>query len=259
MKAEFFDFSFGFALTHELVGRYGRLARAAPEFPSLFDEGRGKGYDVNLGFRGFFLFLQFKLADLMFRRSAKQWPWFRRPYFRFALMPLRHSQQHSMLLDCELGSPHHFVYYAAPALHSSEDFNAAFLTGAAVSRTAFVRPSSIGYLPDRGEHHVVFDLLGRHFYMCSEPSFVEGAAFGDGFVEELYGRAQTLQPQVIDEEAFAALANKLKLIVAERRNLPLDLMERLESLPPVERAVYMGRTFLDSELLVLHSEEDGVY
>jgi hypothetical protein len=65
MISEFTEFSYGFAITHELVLQNSGSVFAAPEFPSLIREGQvGGGYDVRLDF-GNWLFLQFKLSEYM--------------------------------------------------------------------------------------------------------------------------------------------------------------------------------------------------
>jgi hypothetical protein len=98
MKAHFSEFSYGYALTHELVNRFSTFVCAAPVFPSLVEEGRsGGGYDVQLDLRGhsrgYLLFLQFKLSEFMVRSKASQWEDFGGPYFRFQqeslALPLR--------------------------------------------------------------------------------------------------------------------------------------------------------------------------
>jgi len=71
MVPEISEFSYGFALTNELVG-WGSL-NSAPIFPSLIEEGKaGGGYDVYLDRSGFPLYLQFKRAECMFRKNARQ-------------------------------------------------------------------------------------------------------------------------------------------------------------------------------------------
>ena len=48
MEPEFSEFSYGYALTDELIHWNGTKLKAAPVFPSLYDEGAGKGYDLKL-------------------------------------------------------------------------------------------------------------------------------------------------------------------------------------------------------------------
>src|SRR4051794_37173385 len=68
---EISEFSYGFALTNELVGW--TALKAAPMFPSLIEEGKkGGGYDVKLDAPGKPLYLQFKRAHCMTRRSARE-------------------------------------------------------------------------------------------------------------------------------------------------------------------------------------------
>jgi len=65
------EFSYGFALTRELVSRLGLAAWGAPEFPTQNEEGKSGGYDVKLP--GLVpIFIQFKVSD----RSATitSWP-----------------------------------------------------------------------------------------------------------------------------------------------------------------------------------------
>ncbi len=70
MKPEMSEFSYGYALTDELIHWHGTSLTAAPIFPSLYQEGKsGGGYDVMLQRSGIPLFLQFKLADQMVRNG----------------------------------------------------------------------------------------------------------------------------------------------------------------------------------------------
>lgn len=105
MESGFSEFTYGFAVTHELVTRwFGRSA--VPVFPSLIAEGRpGGGYDVFLKKPGYPLFLQFKLSEFMSRRQSSEWRLFNSPYYRFWLRAPRHSDQHALLLLSLLKSP----------------------------------------------------------------------------------------------------------------------------------------------------------
>jgi hypothetical protein len=65
------EFSYGFALTNEIVA-WSPL-KFAPIFPSLIEEGKkGGGYDVMLDMPGVPLYLQFKRGYRMTRRTAKE-------------------------------------------------------------------------------------------------------------------------------------------------------------------------------------------
>lgn len=109
------EFSYGFALTNELVG-WASLS-AAPIFPSLIEEGKkGGGYDVKLDQPGAPLYLQFKRADCMLRASAYEIKHHRlplsTPFYRFPITPRNKSFQHTSLVELDDGT--NLVFYAAP-------------------------------------------------------------------------------------------------------------------------------------------------
>jgi hypothetical protein len=60
------EFSYGYALTEEIVSYHRHKMKVAPVFPSLYKEGKdGYGYDVSIDVLGIPIFLQFKLSDYM--------------------------------------------------------------------------------------------------------------------------------------------------------------------------------------------------
>ena len=71
MKPSFSEFSYGYAVTEDIVRSTGPL-KAAPLFPSLRSEGTQGGFDVKLGLTGSPLFLQFKLSDCMVGKAAHE-------------------------------------------------------------------------------------------------------------------------------------------------------------------------------------------
>jgi hypothetical protein len=107
---EISEFSYGFALTNELVG-WAPL-RAAPIFPNLVEEGRiGGGYDVRLDMPGVPMFLQFKRSDCMTTRNAKEiqnGANLSTPFYRFRLMDGATSDQHRLLLRLPDREIHHY-------------------------------------------------------------------------------------------------------------------------------------------------------
>src|SRR6186713_1069927 len=102
MRPSISEFSYGFAITSELVRAPGGVT-AAPVFPSLVVEGRSGGWDVRLDRPGVPLFLQFKLCDCMTRRTCREarTAGFSVPCYRMHLRSARVSRQHEMLLDLE--------------------------------------------------------------------------------------------------------------------------------------------------------------
>jgi len=167
MRPDLSEFSYGFALTQELIGTLPAGLSAAPVFPSLIDEGReGGGYDLLLDYQGVLLFLQFKLSHEMTRATAKEWGKFGQPYFRMHLRSRRYSKQHELLLGLENGQ--NLVLYSAPAFRRREAFDDAYFKNEVAQRSVFVRPSAIGPLTDDDEHYVAFRLQGDA-YFCSQP------------------------------------------------------------------------------------------
>jgi hypothetical protein len=197
---EISEFSYGFALTHELVGLIGRL-RVAPIFPSLIEEGRaGGGYDVKLDAPGFPLFMQFKRSDCMVRSTASEIVRgldLKIPFYRMKITERQRSAQHELLLQLDDGI--NDVFYAAPRFHSPDGLNTAWSTGSVTHRSIFVRPRDIGVLDDE-QHHVAFD--ESHCYLCSDPKPVTGFSGSDLeeiLFQRLTGDQRTLRGGVISE------------------------------------------------------------
>jgi len=151
MKSLISEFSYGFALTNEIVGW--QQLDTAPIFPSLIQEGQaGGGYDLHLDYPGLPVFLQFKRSDCMKGGNAREYQLIqnlRRPYHRFEITDASTSEQHRMLIDLEDNT--NIVLYAAPRFHTPEQFNQAWQHQTVSSRSIFVSPNEIGNLPN-GRH-----------------------------------------------------------------------------------------------------------
>lgn len=168
MIPEISEFSYGFALTNELVGW--TALNAAPVVPSLIEEGKkGGGYDVKLDLPGVPLYLQFKRADCLLRSNAKEITNYglplQIPFFRFPITQKSKSFQHTSLVELDKGS--NLVYYAAPRFHLVSENNDAWKASDVAARSIFVAPSAIGLIHDSDPHHVSYD--PNHAYFCSEP------------------------------------------------------------------------------------------
>lgn len=168
MTPDISEFSYGFALTNELVG-WASLS-AAPIFPSLIEEGKkGGGYDVKLDQAGAPLYLQFKRADCMMRASANEiknhgLP-LSTPFYRFPITPRNKSFQHTSLVELDDGS--NLVFYAAPRFHTINEINRAWQNADVSARSIFVAPSAIGLIHDNEKHAVSYD--NSRTFFCSEP------------------------------------------------------------------------------------------
>jgi len=237
MISEFTEFSYGFAVTHELILQNSGNVVAAPEFPSLIREGQsGGGYDVRLNF-GTFLFLQFKLSEFMYGRRARYRSLIGLPYYRFWLSPRWQSQQHRMLVD--IGNVGQQVYYAAPIFHLQTDFNTEFQGNTVVNRSAFVNPAEIGYLADDDDHCVVFNNVEAHF--CSEPRQLR-LHTGTSLKEFLATQMQVLKPTSTLE-----VASTLNRIISSADNRVPRFLE--QSVPQaLEYISFVAHVFLHSEV-----------
>lgn len=176
MIPEISEFSYGFALTNEVVG-WTELS-SAPIFPSLLEEGKvGGGYDVKLDRPGAPLYLQFKRSECMARRSAREYRAVRDqgghlnvPFYRFPITEANKSDQHELLLALDT-APNH-VFYAAPRFHRLGEINDAWHSSSVASRSIFISPNVIGSLDDE-RHTVAFDR--SRSWLCSEPQPIEAS------------------------------------------------------------------------------------
>ena len=183
MKTEFSEFTYGFSLVNELAKTL--PCTAVPIFPSLLEEGKeGGGYDVKflLSKKGKILNLQFKLSDWMKTRSAREYKIpghsLSLPYYRFEITSEQISEQHSLLLSLEEKQP--LTFYAAPAFYLKDEINTYWSSDLVTRNSVFVKPSSIGGLPDLNPHRVCFDtasIANKQAYFFSEPQEVEVLTF----------------------------------------------------------------------------------
>jgi hypothetical protein len=219
MRSLISEFSYGFALTHELVSALGSLS-AAPVFPSLIEEGRaGGGYDVKLEAPGVPLFLQFKRSDCLSRRSAREIRGgapLTTPYYRIEITAKADSEQHEMLID--LDQPPNLVFYAAPMFHQKSEFDTAFLSGTVRQQSFFVSPKTIGHFADAGAHHLSFD--GSHCVIMSEPKSIEGlgAVELEALLRERLERDKRPLRATVDEAVQEAQAARTRTRERHRRH-----------------------------------------
>jgi hypothetical protein len=215
MKPDISEFSYGYAVTEELVAKHKAIVVGAPTFPSLYEEGKkGGGYDVQIPIKGTPIFLQFKLSDRLERTSAKehQLGLVSVPYYRMHLRPLKHSDQHELLLDLEATGE--AVFYIAPEFHLPAELNNFYLSKAVIKNSAAFKPSSIGKLPSNGEHYVVFQKSASHGFRCSDhPKQVSRTSLSDG----LRAAIREKRPRNIGRDEIIALSNKM-LEVLEKRS-----------------------------------------
>lgn len=180
MKPGYTEFSFGYAFTENLIRAQAHSVTGAPVFPNLIQEAT-LGYDIRIDFPAVPLFFQFKLPELMVRRSAREIsiysiPGLSVPFFRMPMMRRDQSQQHSYLLDLETSHPGS-VFYATPVLADLGHFNAAYLAGRVHEETAFFSPLDIGHLADNESHSVAYSSRLGGGWFCSEPQEIQRISF----------------------------------------------------------------------------------
>ena len=204
MKAEFSEFTYGFSLVNELDRAL--CCTAVPIFPSLIEEGKdGGGYDAKLlTKKGKILNLQFKLSDWMKVRSAREYKIaggnLSLPYHRFEITSKRVSRQQELLLVLEDVEP--LTFYAAPAFHLNEHINAYWNSSLITQNTVFVKPSSIGELPDLKVHRVCFNaalIQKKRAYFFSDPQEIEilpFKSFSNFVIEQVAEETNTLEHSI---------------------------------------------------------------
>lgn len=256
MKPDISEFSYGYALTEALIWDTGLPIVGAPIFPSLIEEGRSSGYDVGIQFQGFLLFLQFKLSHFMTRGTAfeaKQ-GLLDIPFYRMHLRPARHSRQHAMLLDLEATGE--FVLYAAPKFYLPSELNMAYLSRTIIQRSFFIRPSTIGPLPDEWDHHVSLR-DGYPVYLCSEPKKLREKESSETALKELQDIIEHNEYKQHDNAVLNKITDQMLSIIIKhqislrRATFGPEHRHKLKDMKPVEKLRYLSRTYFDCEPVVI--------
>lgn len=256
MKPNISEFSYGYAITAELIHWYGTRITAAPVFPSLYQEGQpGGGWDVMLKKPGIPLFLQFKLSDYMSRRSAYEYQrgWFSPPFYRMHIRPARFSDQHEMLLDLE--NDGNEVYYSAPAFHEPWELNQAYLSHDVKNRSIWIRPSWIGTLPDDWDHHVAFQQPGTKRF-CSESRLIEDKADFESFTERIVSSLKDRGAFALTNQNLLYIAKQITEISRKKRDIAAEVYEttreETEAWSPLERIAFYSSMFLGVQLFIVN-------
>lgn len=260
MNPNFSEFSYGYAVTEELVASLKASVIAAPIFPSLYAEGKvGGGYDVKIPLNGKPIFLQFKLSDYLERTSAKEYRdcLLNVPYYRMHLRPTKYSDQHNLLLDLEASGES--VFYIAPEFHLPSELNDFYLRKVVVANSAAFSPSDIGKLPNDEKHYVVFEKGATTGYRCSDdPLGIRKTSLKEGMATLL--KSRNVQTRQLGDTGLREIADRMLDVLIhgevrlKRRNKSVDiegLRRIITNRSPVESIGYIARTFFDAELLIL--------
>jgi len=256
MKHEnFSEFSYGYALTEELVYWSGSAITASPVFPSLKEEGQeGKGYDVQIPQYSSFLFLQFKLSEYMVgRRNTKEVKQgkFEGPFYRISIRSNKYSKQHESLFKLEaLGES---VYYVAPVFHEAKHFHSGYINGDIAKNSIFIPPHQIGEFNDEKQHYVSFKNTNDTIYKLSEPVEIGIARSFETFTEAVSQSLFTKGENALRESTLNELINNIIQIIRSLNlidvNTNVNYLLRERSL--IERVAYLANVFFGCQLYIV--------
>lgn len=260
MRSEISEFSYGFALTDELIHSHGVPLTGAPVFPSLYDEGQpGGGWDLRLNRPGIPLFIQFKLSECMTRRNCNE---VRQallpvPCYRMHLRPARFSRQHELLLELE--GQGHEVYYTAPAFHKPEELNDSYLNNAVKARSIWIKPSEIGQLPDNRDHHISFQHPDGEWYFCSTPKQLHGKKTFRDFLQDVGGKVRRQGDVALTRPELEKLAHDVVEVAEKRPDISLREKQSarrvLVDAPPLKQISYYASVFLECQLFIINERQ----
>jgi hypothetical protein len=258
----FSEFTFGFAFTQEVTTLCWEALAGAPEMPSLFDEGHGKGFDVSLGLWGWTLFAQFKRGSLLTRSTALQWDSYNNDYYRFEIYPSSRSSQHGDLVRLEAKAIMHWVAYVAPVFHTSFQLNSHFGDRHVLDNVRMISPGAIGALDDQ-IHYVTYQTCFDAPIVHSEPRRVSAMS-----VEGLRGRLGLMDwrrpvdrtsdatrddPVLLDDAYFDGVTEVMIQVAADGHaaQSAARVLRDVGSMTSFGRARTVGRLLFGAELLPL--------
>jgi hypothetical protein len=222
LKPNISEFSYGYALTEELVKGFGSKITSSPVFPSLYQEGqKGGGWDLKLKKGGIPLFIQFKLSHYLKNANAKERisGHFPSPYYRMHLRPINHSKQHELLLDLERSGNE--VYYSAPGFHEPKELDDAYLKNKVKNRSIWIKPTDINDITDTKEHYVAFQLPNT-WYFCSTPKTIERDLSFSVFQENIVKALSQRRESALTRESLTELARELERIGKKREDIHME-------------------------------------
>ena len=261
LEPDISEFSYGYAITDELINHRNVRIISAPTFLSTYQEGQqGGGYDVELDrLSGIPLFLQFKLSHYLCRSSARERKEgkFRNPYYRMYLRPRRHSNQHEMLLDLE--SNGNDVRYCAPTFHTPDELNLAYLNHEVKERSLWIRPSWIGYLRDNETHYVAFQLHGRRYVCSEETKILDKQVSFKQFIDDITNKIKEKGQLALKTENLKKLADFMSEVSKKKMEISRESIRKTDEIlgdrKPIERIAFYSSIFFDCQLYIASLRE----
>ncbi len=250
MKAEFSEFSYGFVVTSELDESLGDGLIAAPVFPSLRQE-RDVGWDVNLRLVGISVFLQFKLADLLTRRTATEWRYYRAPYYRFQIHRAFRSRQHNLLK--RIAETNRHVYYVAPRFTRVPEFDLYYRRRRVVVESAWVPVKKLPWVRDTFPHSITFRKGSDLRFNSPEPEPLDQDVSGEAWMKQLLAGWEAEHAKLDRPYFESVLAMLLQILSDPQLDLhwQMDLAGAKESANLLKEITFLCRTFFGVEMLLI--------
>ena len=264
MKPDISEFSYGFAITRELVDWSGQPLTAAPLLPSLTREGQ-LGYDLKFDNFGFPIFLQFKMSDYMKKRNANevQQGVLDPPFYRMYLRSRRYSNQHQLLLELE--NRGNLVYYVAPSFHSQQEFNDNYRQQTIARKSIFVQPSQVGNINDDDTHCISFKSCSEQDYSFSPPTPIQQKIDFTNFTCEVFTTSMIQRQDRLRKNLQLSVQSMISILESndyglfedqlyEYYNLLIGDVEsyRFEETPSLLQQIdSLARVFFDSQIFIV--------
>ena len=241
----FSEFSYGYALTTQLVSVLGGRSLGPPEFLSTYKEGKpGGGWDVRVGP----VFLQFKIPQYLWKKHCKRKEKILPPSFRMFLHQNNNWRQHDLLRALE--AHHRVVRYASPCFHSQEEFEDAYARMTIAQRSIFVRPSLLSTPTDLDDHYVAYSTASPGWSYCSEPEEHGEPIDGTTFLKELGALRDAPERQV--DAVLREVDADLFTLIRERIPGEESRLVGYQGIPNViKRVVLLSAVYLDCHVLML--------
>ena len=248
-KPEFSEFTFGYAFTHNFQDWLGNDFVGVPVFPSLLHEGRhGVGYDVAISTQSEPFLFQFKIPQIVTRRSRFLPPNFNPPYYRMHFEPDAKSTQHESLLTHSRKG--RYVFYVSTRFDTLDALATHFNGCCIPANCLFVEPQDIGDL-DEDAHFLAYDTSTADAWLFSEnPRKARSPRSPEVIREEVRAAARRAaeRPQEGRQEYFAGLSDELVASINET-------VKKLRDRPPKEHQKHDGEGYIYEELRPLRTED----
>ncbi len=225
MRAQFSEFSYGFAVTREVANIAHSQALEAPVLPSLVQEG-SLGWDAKFQLKGVSLFLQYKTSDWLSTARASHWNYVNGPYFRFPVYRPRDSRQHNLLVT--LATKEDNVHYCAPMFHRAEEFNLSFFHDEVLKESVWISAKGLPLLSpaDVKYHHLLYTRSHQLFW-ATDPEPLVGISNARDGLENLLSQLETRRAPTINLNRLRDLWSNVSSIAAQYDSRGLLLFEQL--------------------------------